>query len=134
MIVDSSALVALIEGEADGPRLAGVIKSGMPRMSVANWLETCMVLDNRTADHPRRLDELADSLRLELVPVTVEQVRVARDAHRRFGRGSGSPARLNYGDCFAYALAITTGEPLLFKGDDFAHTDVRSAMEELGRG
>ena len=62
------------------------------------------------------------------MPLTVGMAREARQAHRRFGRGSGSRARLNLGDCFSYALAITTGEPLLFVGEDFTHTDVRSAL------
>lgn len=61
-------------------------------------------------------------------PVTEAQVRIARDAYRDFGRGSGNPARLNFGDCFAYALAKVTGEPLLYKGDDFPHTDIEPAL------
>ena len=61
--------------------------------------------------------------------MTAEHAELARTAHRRFGRGSGHPARLNFGDCFAYALAKATGEPLLFKGEDFGHTDIRSALE-----
>ena len=62
-------------------------------------------------------------------PVTAEQAKIARDAYRDFGKGSGHPARLNFGDCFAYALAFSTGEPLLFKGDDFSHTDLASALD-----
>jgi ribonuclease VapC len=61
-------------------------------------------------------------------PVTEEQAHIARQAYRDYGRGSGHPARLNFGDCFAYALARATGEPLLFKGDDFRHTDIASAV------
>jgi ribonuclease VapC len=67
-------------------------------------------------------------MEVELVPVSVEQAQIARAAYRDFGRGSGHPARLNMDDCFAYALAIERGEPLLYKGDDFSHTDVRSAL------
>jgi len=128
MIIDSSAVVALVEHEPEASRLAEIIKTTeTPRMSVANWLETCLVLDKRTPEHPRKLDELVKDLRIELVPVDLTQARVARDAHRRYGRNSGSPAKLNYGDCFAYALAITTGDTLLFKGEDFTHTDVLPA-------
>jgi ribonuclease VapC len=67
-------------------------------------------------------------MEIEVVPVSVEQARIARAAYRDFGRGSGHPAGLNFGDCFAYALAIDRDETLLFKGDDFSHTDVRSAL------
>ena len=75
----------------------------------------------------RRFDDLLNEAGIAIEPVTEAQAKVARAAYRDFGRGSGHPARLNFGDCFAYALAQTTGEPLLFKGDDFVHTDVRSA-------
>ncbi len=128
MIVDSSALVAVVDRELDHETFLELILATPSRLSVANWLETCLVLDKRSPSHGRRLDELVDTLGMEIVPVSVEQGRVAREAHRRFGRGSGSPARLNYGDCFAYALALTTGEPLLFKGEDFTHTDLRAAL------
>lgn len=127
MIVDASAIVAVVEHEPERETFVSLIMQGRARLSVATWLETCLVLDSPAGSHATRLDQLVHSLGIELVPVTLEQVRVAREAHRRFGRGSGSPARLNYGDCFAYALAITTGEPLLFKGADFTHTDVRAA-------
>jgi len=71
-----------------------------------------------------RLDELLSRSDVEIVDVTAEQAHIARAAYRDFGRGSGHPARLNFGDCFSYALARATGEPLLFKGDDFVHTDL----------
>jgi len=74
------------------------------------------------------VDELVATLAITLEPVTLEQGRIAADANRRFGRGSGHPARVNFGDCFSYALAKATGEPLLFKGDDFGHTDVAAAL------
>ncbi len=75
----------------------------------------------------RGFDEFMDTAGLRVEAVTVEQVQIARAAYRDFGRGSGHPAQLNLGDCFAYALATSTREPLLYKGDDFGHTDVRSA-------
>ncbi len=74
------------------------------------------------------LEELLTTSGVELLPVDRAHVLAAREAWTRFGRGSGSPARLNYGDCFAYAAAKVTGEPLLFKGDDFTHTDIEAAL------
>ncbi|UUZ61572.1 type II toxin-antitoxin system VapC family toxin [Nocardioides sp. B-3] len=84
--------------------------------------------DSRSPGEAARLDRLVELLRIELVPVSAAHGRIARSAHQRYGRGSGSAAGLNFGDCFAYALAIDSGEPLLFKGDDFRHTDVRAAL------
>ena len=127
MIMDSSALVAIFAREPEREQFLELIATDRPRMSVANWVETGLVLDNRSSRNPPLLDDLATAIDLELVPVDVMQGRVAREAHRRYGKKSGSPAELNYGDCFAYALAITTGDTLLFKGDDFTHTDVRPA-------
>ena len=96
-------------------------------MSVATRLEVSIVADARSTTHGERLDQILTALDVEIVPVSVRQGDVARVAHRRYGRGSGSPARLNLGDCFAYALSVTSGEPLLFVGDDFTHTDVAAA-------
>lgn len=76
----------------------------------------------------RRVDDLVATLGIEIVPVTAEHVTLGRAAYRDFGRGSGHRARLNFGDCFAYALARATAEPILFKGDDFTHTDVIPAV------
>ncbi|MEO7422029.1 MAG: type II toxin-antitoxin system VapC family toxin [Ornithinibacter sp.] len=75
------------------------------------------------------LDDLLTTLGIGAVPVTVEQAEVGRAAYRDFGKGSGHPARLNFGDCFSYSLARTSGQPLLFKGDDFGHTDVTPAAQ-----
>ncbi len=129
MIVDSSALVAVALGEPGAERLARLMdRTPDLSMSVATWLESGIVLDARSVHAGERLDDLVTELAVAIVPVTPTLARVARSAHRRFGRGSGSRARLNFGDCFSYALAVTTGEPLLFVGDDFTHTDVRSAL------
>jgi ribonuclease VapC len=98
-------------------------------MSVGSYLETAIVADS--AGSPalsRHLDDLIQEAKLNLEPVTLEQVQLARQAYRDYGRGSGHPARLNFGDCFAYALARTSREPLLFKGDDFNHTDILAAL------
>lgn len=129
MIVDTSALVAIHEGEPDGADFFDKLRRESDlRMSAGSLLETSIVLDGREAGRTsRRLDRLVRDLEIAIVPVDAEQVRVARAAYRDFGRGSGHPAKLNFGDCFAYALASLTGEPLLFKGDDFSHTDVRVA-------
>ena len=128
MIVDSSAVLAILFGEPDARRHAATIMAAYPcRMSVANVLEASIVVEHRGGEHAaHNLDALLERAEIELVPVTVEHLEAARVAWRRFGKGN-HPAALNFGDCFAYALARTTGEPLLFKGDDFARTDIESA-------
>ena len=99
-------------------------------MSVANFLEAAIAVERRFDDvKGRELDDLVERLGIEFVPVTLDQGEVARQAWRDFGKGRGrQPAALNYGDCFAYALASISGEPLLFKGNDFAQTDIPSAQ------
>lgn len=130
MIVDTSALVAILRGEADAARFIDALASdGSPRLSAATLVETAVVVD--AVGDPvlsRRLDELVDAAGVRVEPLTEEQARVARQAYRDFGKGSGHPAGLNLGDCFSYALASVRGEPLLFKGDDFTHTDLASAL------
>ena len=78
----------------------------------------------------RRFDDFIREARIDIEPVSVLQAKIAREAYRDFGRGSGHPAQLNFGDCFAYALARDTGQPLLFKGNDFSQTDVRPALRQ----
>ena len=128
MIVDSSALLAVLLREPDSERYETAIATAPNcRMSAVNVLETSIVVEGRggaAAGH--ELDAFLDRAEIALVPVTTEQVRAARVAWRRFGKGN-HPARLNLGDCFAYALAKTAEEPLLFKGDDFSRTDVEAA-------
>ncbi len=130
MIIDTSALVAILLDEPERRAFLGAIaSSASPRMSAASLLETAAVVDRRNDPTlSRALDALLDRLVVEIVPVDEEQARVGRAAYRDFGRGSGHPAGLNFGDCFAYALASATGAPLLFKGDDFGHTDVIAAV------
>ena len=100
-------------------------------MSAATYLEAAIVIDGRRDPVlSRRYDELLTGLQVEIVDVTAAQARRAREAYRDYGRGSSSPARLNFGDCFSYALATERGESLLFKGNDFGHTDVRRALNE----
>jgi ribonuclease VapC len=126
MIIDTSALIAILRDEADAEGYARVIeKSANRRLSAANFVETAIVIDgSRDPIASRRFDDLVKEADLILEPVTETQARIAREAYRDFGKGSGHPAQLNFGDCFAYALAKAIGEPLLFKGDDFLHTDV----------
>ena len=130
MIVDSSAVVAIVEDEPAAAACAQAIEgAAVRRISAANFLEAAIVVDSRRNPvASRRLDGLLAEADFVIEPVTAEQGRIAREAYRDYGRGSGHPAQLNFGDCFAYALARATGEPLLYVGDDFAHTDVRSAL------
>lgn len=130
MIVDSSAIVAILNREPEGPAFIRTLDGSPTRSSIsaANYLETAMVVDARgDPELSAEIDALLADLDVEIVPVWPEHARLAREAHRRFGRGSGSGAKLNFGDCFAYALARATGEPLLFKGDDFGKTDILTA-------
>jgi ribonuclease VapC len=128
VILDSSALMAIVNGEPGADRLLRAASAAPCRMSVATWLEVSIVTDARSTTHGERLDRIIEALEIELVPVSTRQGEVARVAYRRYGRGSSSSARLNFGDCFAYALSVTTGEPLLFTGEDFARTDVAPAL------
>ena len=130
MIVDTSAVIAILKEEQDGPRLLRVIagSTAPKRMSAANYLEAGIVVDaNRNPLLSRRLDDLIVQTEIQVEAVTPQQADIARAAYRDFGKGSGHPAGLNFGDCFAYALAKSAREPLLFKGDDFSHTDVAIA-------
>ena len=131
MILDSSALVAMLLNEGDGAVLSFAMdEPEVVRMSAASYLETSIVIDKyRDAVLSAKLDDLILDSEIVIEPVTVEQARIAREAYRNYGKGSGQPANLNFGDCFSYALARVKREPLLFKGDDFGHTDLRSALE-----
>jgi ribonuclease VapC len=103
-------------------------------MSVANYVETAAMIDSaRDPVVSRQLDNLITKAGLALVPVTIEQGKIARAAYRDFGRGSGHPAELNFGDCFAYALAKQASEPLLLEGNDLIHTDVVPAERDVDR-
>lgn len=132
MIIDTSALIAILRAEDDAGDMAVAIeKAQVRRISAANFLETAVVIDaSRDPVASRRFDELVEAAELRVEAVTFEQARIARDAYRDFGKGSGHKAELNFGDCFAYALARTTREALLFKGDDFGHTDITPALPE----
>lgn len=129
MIVDTSAIVAMVCGEAMADQLFEAIVDGSgPAISAATRLETSIVIDRRPDPTlSRQLDQLLADLQVDVLPFTTGQAEIARRAYRDYGKGSGHRAGLNYGDCFSYALAIDTDRPLLFVGNDFQHTDVRVA-------
>ena len=130
MIVDSSALVAILLEERDSRQYAEAIDGAdRARMSAATYIEIGIVIDKRR-DPPlsRGMDRFITAAAIGIEPVTERQARIAREAYRDYGKGSGHPARLNFGDCFAYALARDMDEPLLFKGDDFSHTEITAAI------
>ena len=131
MIIDTSALIAILRDEPEAAACARAIEAASRRLvSAANFLEAAIVIDgSRDPVASRRFDDLLREAQLVIEPVTESQARIAREAYRDFGRGSGHPARLNFGNCFAYALARLTGEPLLFKGTDFANTDITPALK-----
>ena len=129
MIVDTSAIIAILRHEPEFEALEeSIAAQSYVRMSAASYLEAGIVIDGRQDPiRSRKFDDFLSLAEITIEPVTAEQAFIAREAYRDFGRGSGHPAGLNFGDCFSYALAKATGEPLLFKGDDFLHTDVRPA-------
>ncbi len=130
MIIDSSALIAILRNEPFAAVCAAAIERHEPRrMSAATFVEVAAVIDgSRDPIASRRLDDLLEAARISIEPVTERQARFAREAYRDFGKGSGHAARLNFGDCFSYALARDLGEPLLFIGNDFTHTDVLAVL------
>ena len=131
MIIDTSAIIAILRNEPEAKSYARTIADATSRrMSAVNFVESAIVID---ASHDpiasRRFDEFIIEARILVEPVTEMQAKIARAAYRDFGKGSGHPAKLNFGDCFAYALARTLGEPLLFKASDFKHTDIASVLQ-----
>ncbi|MGE5694311.1 MAG: type II toxin-antitoxin system VapC family toxin [Candidatus Sericytochromatia bacterium] len=131
MIVDTSAIIAILREEDDATVYARAIAGAETRrLSAASYLECGIVLDSqRDPIISRALDEIVQEAEFVIEPVTERQARLARQAYADFGKGSGHPAGLNFGDCISYALATDLREPLLWKGDDFGHTGVRSALE-----
>ncbi|MCA8909548.1 MAG: type II toxin-antitoxin system VapC family toxin [Rhodospirillaceae bacterium] len=130
MIVDASAVLAVLFNEPDAGRfVAALADHPVRKMSVANYVEAGIrLVHGKASAIPRRqLDTFIRAAGIEIEAVSPDQGRLAIDAYRDFGKGSDSPAQLNLGDCFAYALAKDTGLPLLFKGNDFTHTDIEAA-------
>jgi ribonuclease VapC len=130
MIVDTSALVAILKREPGWETLAEALDSAhSPRFSASSYVELFIVMSRWKDPSPSlRVDELIEQFGITIEPFTVAQARIARQAYRDYGKGSGHRAALNFGDCFSYALARDKREPILFKGDDFVHTDLRSAI------
>jgi len=128
MIVDTSALVSILDQEAEAERLARAIAAASERMlSAANLVETGIVMQVRRGDDADRdLDLLLAKLKIDIIPVSGKLANLARKAFQHYGRGR-HPAKLNFGDCFAYALAKDSSAPLLFKGKDFSQTDIMIA-------
>jgi ribonuclease VapC len=130
MIIDTSALVAILKQEAGWETLAEALDSSPgTSISASTYVELSIVVDRwKNPTLSSRVDELIEQFRIAIEPVTVDQARIARQAYRDYGKGSGHRAGLNFGDCFSYALARVQRETILFKGDDFQHTDLRSAV------
>lgn len=128
MVLDTSALLVLLLNEGEAPAFRDAIESDPVRLlSAASLVETAIVLEVRFGSAGgRELDLLVQKAAMEVVAVDAEQAEIARQAFRDYGKGRHA-AGLNYGDCFTYALAQASGEPLLFKGSDFSKTDVRLA-------
>ena len=128
MIVDSSAIIAILRDEPDAAEISEALSQAViRRMSAVTYVESAIVTDgNRDPVLSRRFDDLLRDLRMQIESVTPRQAEIARYAYRDFGKGRHK-AGLNFGDCFAYALAKEMDEPILFKGDDFRHTDVEPA-------
>ncbi len=131
MIVDTSALLAVLFREAEAPRFEALIAASSCRMSAANVLEAALVVEGRGGRQAGdALDEFLAAAEIAAAPISTDQLEVAREAWRRYGKGN-HPAALNFGDCFAYALARAENEPLLFKGSDFAQTDIAAAAQPI---
>ena len=126
MIIDTSAIIAILRDEPEAMVCARAIADAtIRRVSAVSFVESAVVIDaSRDPIATRRFDDFIREANISIETVTEIQAQIARSAYRDFGKGSGHPAKLNFGDCFAYALAKELGEPLLFKGDDFAQTDI----------
>ena len=129
--VDTSALVAVLRAEDDAPQIVQALgRSPRHLISAGSYLEACLVTA-RKGSEAVRLKALLDTAAIDVVSVSPEDAEIAAGAFLRYGRGSGHPAQLNFGDCFAYALAKARNLPLLFKGDDFIHTDIEPALRPV---
>lgn len=130
MIVDTSALVAILKSEPEARHFRDRLRDASETVTIssASLLEAGIVIDGgKDSILSAQLDEIISDFAIIVAPFTEAQSRLAREAYRQYGKGTGHPAQLNFGDCFAYALAVDTDRPLLFKGEDFAKTDVKIA-------
>ena len=132
MVVDTSAIIAILKEEPEAESFAHAMEDApVVRVSAASYLEAHIVTASyRNPILIARLDSILDHSAILIEPVTADHARIARQAFRDYGRGSGHPANLNFGDCFSYALARATREPLLFKGQGFSRTDLASAVRD----
>ena len=129
LVVDTSALIAILRSEPEASLMLDVLGNAEQSLfSAAGLLEASIVTAGRGSESDR-LAALVRDAQLAIVAFSETEAAVGAEAFRRFGKGSGHPARLNFGDCFSYALAKTRNLPLLFKGDDFIHTDIRPALK-----
>lgn len=131
MIIDTSAIMAILKREPEHEAFSTVLENTETiLMSALTYFEASIVIDSLLQPAlSRQLDDVIEKARITIEPVTVEQARIARQAYRDYGKGSGHKANLNFGDCFSYALAREKRQPILYKGDDFGHTDLRPALE-----
>jgi ribonuclease VapC len=130
LIVDASAILAVLLFEPERDRFVQILRGERSlSVSIINFVEAAIKVDkDPNSERPSLLDDMIRAFGIEIAPVGAELGQIARQAHKQFGRGSGHPARLNFGDCFAYALAKHRNEPLLFKGNDFGKTDIEAAV------
>jgi ribonuclease VapC len=130
MIVDTSALIAILKREPEQAVFSALLENTQNvTISAVTYFEAAIVIDSqRKPTLSRQLDDMIEKAKITIEPVTLEQAKIARQAYREYGKGSGHKANLNFGDCFSYALARAKREPILFKGADFVHTDLRSAL------
>ncbi|MEQ9400424.1 MAG: type II toxin-antitoxin system VapC family toxin [Longimicrobiales bacterium] len=129
MVIDSSALIAILLGEPGSDDLVRTIaRAGERMVGAPTWVEASAVMRARKGPGGElALDALMERMTIQIVPLSVDAARLARLGYARFGKGIGDPAVLNYGDCLAYGTAMAAARPLLFVGDDFVHTDVDAA-------
>ena len=131
-VIDTSAIAAIFREEPEGTAFLDFVSSNGNSMSAGTYLEASIVLARlslfATQETNEWLDDFLERSGTEIVPVSAEHARLARDAYEKYGKGMGHPAQLNFGDCFAYALAKSLDVPLLYKGDDFSKTDIASAL------
>jgi ribonuclease VapC len=131
VIVDTSAIVAIVLDEPGAETLKEALANSLSsRISAPSYVELCAVMQRRNRPEiGRTVDRLLSAYEIQIEAFDADQARIAAQAYRDYGRGGGHPARLNLADSYSYALAHVAGEPLLYRGDDFNHTDIRSALE-----
>ena len=132
MIVDTSALIAILKNEPEAAAFSEAMEEAkVVRISAASYLESNIVVGKyKDPILTARLEEILENPGMQIEPVTAAQAKIAWEAYRDYGKGSGHPANLNFGDCFSYALAREKREPILFKGQDFVHTSLRAAVAQ----